>query len=490
MSQQGETDRRQEDEWWRQLYGQPDPAGREPGDTLDDRYSSALSALGEEADGGAATVPRQAGPQETAAQETVSWETEPPAAPAAPAAPRDDRSAGAAPGAASTGRSGHGTDADDAGPPDTLRLRRPGPPAAGPPPAPRPWQYQGPPPSSTAPEAAPAPPGLPPGWAPAEPAPEPPRSAAPPGPPAPAAPAAGSAPAALPEPTLPGVPYVGDGPPTYDPEPTAWPAADPEALDDLVPDTELDGARYGLLTVRTASVRGDSARYRGEPRRDAVLTARFGAGDDAMLLIAVATGPRTSDTAHRAARDACTWMAAAVGRSHARLSEDIRASRRGSLKSGLHRLTDRCYGRLRARGEDLGLDPVEYSATLRCLLLPADPDCRIRLFFGVGDGGLYRIRGGEWQDLDPWRPDERAETEDSPAVRFRFRASVARSGDTLLLCSAGLAGPLRGEPALVARLTQRWGAGEPPGLPAFLGDTQTRVKGYADDRTAVAVWDA
>ncbi|MDX2709283.1 hypothetical protein PV350_41545, partial [Streptomyces sp. PA03-6a] len=51
MSQQGETDRRQEDEWWRQLYGQPDPAGREPGDTLDDRYSSALSALGEEAEG-------------------------------------------------------------------------------------------------------------------------------------------------------------------------------------------------------------------------------------------------------------------------------------------------------------------------------------------------------------------------------------------------------------------------------------------------------
>lgn len=309
-------------------------------------------------------------------------------------------------------------------------------------------------------------------------------------PPAPAAPAVGSAPTALPEPTLAEAAYLGDGPPTYDPEPTAWPAADPDDLDDLVPDTELDGARYGLLTVRTASVRGDSARYRGEPRRDAVLTARFGGGDDALLLIAVATGPRTSDTAHRAARDACTWMATAVGRSQARLSEDIRASRRGSLKSGLHRLTDRCYGRLRARGEDLGLDPAEYSATLRCLLLPADPDCRIRLFFGVGDGGLYRIRGGEWQDLDPWRPDERAETEDSPAVRFRFRASVARSGDTLLLCSGGLAGPLRGEPGLAARLTQRWGAAGPPGLPAFLGDTQTRVKGYADDRTAVAVWDA
>lgn len=480
MSQQGETDRRQEDEWWRQLYGQPDPAGREPGDTLDDRYSSALSALGEEADGeepegeepdGGGEAPWRTVPQDTAA----------------PAAPGDTwyvgTDTGTAPGSGAAGEDG-GTAADDAGPPDTLRLRRPAPPPAA---APRPWQYQGPPHPQALPEPASEPPGLPPGWAPAEPAPDPARSAAPPEPPAPAV---RSAPAGLPEPTLAGVPYVGDGPPTYDPEPTAWPAADPDDLDDLVPDTELDGARYGLLTIRTASVRGDSARYRGEPRRDAVLTARFGSGDDALLLIAAATGPRSSDTAHRAARDACTWMAAAVGRSQVRLSEDIRASRRGSLKSGLHRLTDRCYGRLRARGEDLGLDPAEYSATLRCLLLPADPDCRIRLFFGVGDGGLYRIRGGEWQDLDPWRPDERAETEDSPAVRFRFRASVARSGDTLLLCSGGLAGPLRGEPALVARLTQRWGAAEPPGLPAFLGDTQTRVKGYADDRTAVAVWDA
>ncbi|MFG2301419.1 protein phosphatase 2C domain-containing protein [Actinacidiphila glaucinigra] len=470
MSQQGETDRRQEDEWWRQLYGQPDPGGREPGDTLDDRYSSALTALGEEADGGG-TVPAQAAPRDTAP----------------PAAPGDGRYTGAHPARAPGGRSGAGPDEDDAGPPDTMRLRRPAPPPAT---APRPWQYQGPPHPQAAPRPASEPPGLPPGWAPAEPAPESPPSEAPPGPPAPAAPAAGSAPTVLPQPTLTEVAYVGDGPPTYDPEPTAWPAADPDGLDDLVPDTELDGARYGLLTVRTASVRGDSARYRGEPRRDAVLTARFGGGDDALLLIAVATGPRTSDTAHRAARDACTWMATAVGRSRARLSEDIRASRRGSLKSGLHRLTDRCYGRLRARGEDLGLDPADYSATLRCLLLPADPDCRIRLFFGVGDGGLYRIRGGEWQDLDPWRPDEHAETEDSPAVRFRFRASVARSGDTLLLCSGGLAGPLRGEPALAARLTQRWGAAGPPGLPAFLGDTQTRVKGYADDRTAVAVWDA
>ncbi|MGW7008752.1 protein phosphatase 2C domain-containing protein, partial [Streptomyces sp. NPDC054933] len=85
---------------------------------------------------------------------------------------------------------------------------------------------------------------------------------------------------------------MGDRPPTYDAEPTAWPSADPERLDGLVPDTVLDGARYGLLTVRAVSGRGDSARYRGAPRADALLTARFGSGDDALLFIAVGGGGR------------------------------------------------------------------------------------------------------------------------------------------------------------------------------------------------------
>ncbi|RSS35773.1 hypothetical protein EF902_37075, partial [Streptomyces sp. WAC05858] len=73
---------------------------------------------------------------------------------------------------------------------------------------------------------------------------------------------------------------------------------------------------------------------------------------------------------------------------------------------------------------------------------------------------------------------------------FRFRASVARPGDTLLLCSAGLAEPLRGEAAFADRLAERWDTAEAPGLAAFLADAQTGVKGYADDRTAAAVWEA
>ncbi|MEU5920420.1 protein phosphatase 2C domain-containing protein [Streptomyces sp. NPDC047141] len=323
--------------------------------------------------------------------------------------------------------------------------------------------------------------------------------------------------------------FVGSRPPTYEPEPTALPVARPGELAELVADTVLDGARYGTCTVRAASVRGDSARYRGEPRRDALLTARFGHDETALVLVAVAAGSRAAEDAHLAAADACRWIGEAVCRSHARLSEDIRSGRRGDLKSGLHRLTDRTYGKLRARAAERGLAPDEYTATLRCLLVPADPDCRTRVFFGIGGGGLFRLRDGSWQDLEPLLPEPAAVTGapvvgfgSPPAVReateegdrltmdlgiatapplvedpvpppaepFRFRASVARAGDTLLLASPGLAEPMRGEPALAHELAARWGEAEPPGLAAFLADTQLRVTGYADDRTGVAVWEA
>ncbi|WP_405683502.1 protein phosphatase 2C domain-containing protein [Streptomyces sp. NBC_00057] len=331
-----------------------------------------------------------------------------------------------------------------------------------------------------------------------------------------------------PAPLRPVVGHVGDRPPTYDAEPTALPATVPQELDGLVSDTVLDGAGYGTYTLRAASARGDSARFRGEPRRDALLTVRFGTDESALVLVAVATGARATDRAHLAAADACRWIGGAVGRSHVRLSEDIRAGRRGDLKSGLHRLTDRSHGKLRARAAELGLEPQQYTAGLRCLLLSADPDCRTRVFFGVGAGGLFRLRDGVWQDLEPEVPgtgdvsgeavvgfgsaspgggpdgdhltmDPDTATPPSPYVEgplappaepFRFRASVARPGDTLLLCSSGLAEPLRGEPALAQELAERWTPDQAPGLATFLADTQLRVKGYSDDRTSVGVWEA
>lgn len=266
-----------------------------------------------------------------------------------------------------------------------------------------------------------------------------------PAPPPPAATPSASPPAStVPEPVhiprqSPAVTHVGDGPPTYAAEPTALPAAHPDALADLISDTVLDGARYGSYTLRAASVRGDSARYRGEPRRDALFTARFGEGASALVLVAVAGGARASDSAHLAAAAACRWIGGAVGRSQVRLSEDIRAGRRGDLKSGLHRLTGRGYGKLRARAAELGLEADEYTASLRCLLLSADPDCRTRVFFGVGEGGFFRLRDGVWQDLEPTPPGRSAAAGDA-VVGFGSEPSETPDGDRLTM-DLGVTGP-------------------------------------------------
>ncbi|WP_351222322.1 protein phosphatase 2C domain-containing protein [Streptomyces sp. NPDC002133] len=531
MSQQGEKPATADDDWWHRLYDEstPDTApAPSAGDTLDDRFHSAVDTVGEEQESAPPPPAPGSGPR-------VRWEPsssgppshrapwEPPAPPALTVPPQATRAGTARSGGrsapapqpdAGTGDAGTrnaavgdavvgtGTDTGPAGP-------------SSPPPRP----------SSAPPQVSSAPP--PPVSVPPPPSAVPPRP--PEVPPQPSAPpTAGAEPAvrsaASPRPRT---EYVGDRPPTYDAEPTALPVAHPQELDELVADTVLDGARYGAYTLRAASVRGDSARYRGEPRRDALLTARFGTGEGALVLVAVAGGARAVEGAHRAAVDATRWIGGAVGRSHVRLAEDIRAGRRGDLKSGLQRLTDRSLGKLRARAAELGVPPQEYTASLRCLLLSADPACRTRVFFGVGPGGLFRLRDGGWQDIEPQVPEPSAVTgepvvgygsqlpetpEDDrltmdlgittapsphvdapvppPAESFRFRASVARPGDTLLLCSTGLADPLRGEPSLAEELARRWAGNAPPGLAAYLADTQLRVKGYADDRTACAVWEA
>ncbi|MEU6087289.1 protein phosphatase 2C domain-containing protein [Streptomyces sp. NPDC047085] len=519
MSQQGGRPARREDDWWGQLYDDSteDTGPTAAPDSLDDRFASAKSTVAGAPSGGESRtgdpVPRDPQPYE-----------EPPPDPALP-----PQRAASPPASAPDS------------PPASPSASAPGPPSADPFPRPIPPRQRAP---WEPPSAEPTPPGtLPPATPPPTPPltspelPEAPASATPhdetvarPEPPELPAPAPLSPPLA---PSLSTPDYVGSGPPTYDPEPTALPGADPDELGELVADTVLDGARYGACTLRAVSLRGDSARYRGEPRRDALLTARFGVGEQALVLVAMATGARATPGAHRAAAEACRWIGQAVGRSHQRLVEDLRAARRGELKSGLHRLTDRSLGKLRAGAVEQDLDPEEYTASLRCLLLPADPDCRTRVFFGAGDGGLFRLREGEWQDIEPRvsaasgagepvvgfgsLPAETPEGDrltmdlgiptppspyepaagpgpagaaEPPREPFRFRASVARPGDVLVMCSGGLAEPLRGEPALCAYLAHRWSRSAAPGLAAFLADTQVRVKGYADDRTAAAVWEA
>jgi hypothetical protein len=366
------------------------------------------------------------------------------------------------------------------------------------------------------------------------------------------------------------LPYIGDRPPAYEAEPTALPgSSDLQPGVDLAmigPDTVLDGARYGPLTVRAASVRGDSPRFRGDPRRDALLLTRLGTGDDAMLLLAVAGGVRNSAVSFLAARDACATLTAELDRNRAAILADLRRLSRDTppddgdgdhgdhghgnsgsdphhsplqVAAGLQRLAARVALDLRRHAAHREVEPADYATTVRCLLVPVDPACRSRIFFGVGTGAVYRLRDGAWENLEPPVrgpappppgkppvPDPRsggyaaaaahaqlrAEPAPDPEAAgpsvpggvlpadpgaFRFHALTGRPGDVLLIGSPGTAGPL-GEPGVATYLAERWGPetlraqeeSGPPGLADFLRQVQVRVKGHADDRTLAVLWDS
>ncbi len=106
---------------------------------------------------------------------------------------------------------------------------------------------------------------------------------------------------------------------------------------------------------------------------------------------------------------------------------------------------------------------------------------------GAGGGGAGESRAAPG---GPGAEPSGAAATGAAVEPFRFQAAVARPGDALLLCSPGLAEPFTGQPALAEALRERWSQGQSPGLAAYLADVRLRVKSYADDRTAVTVWEA
>ncbi|MGX9229333.1 hypothetical protein ACWV95_30120 [Streptomyces albus] len=181
------------------------------------------------------------------------------------------------------------------------------------------------------------------------------------------------------------------------------PVVGPDAAVEAVPDTVLEEGRCGAAppcgpppcAVRVPAPPGCRAAtpcwWSGSTR-----------GESGLVLAAVASG------AYRATREATRSVAAALGRGSARLADDMREGRAQALRAGLHRVSDRVFGRLRAQAAAQEAPPGAHTADLRCLLLPADPHCRTRVFFGHGAGGLFRLREGAWCDLDPPHTEEDA----------------------------------------------------------------------------------
>ncbi|MFE6867795.1 protein phosphatase 2C domain-containing protein [Kitasatospora sp. NPDC057692] len=288
--------------------------------------------------------------------------------------------------------------------------------------------------------------------------------------------------------------HVGRKPPTYPAEPTDIPAVSGgDLFGALLPDTVVDGGRFGPLTVRAASVRGDGHRYAAECRQDTALVVRTGE----LLLVAVADGVGSQSHSHHGSHGIVRLLTRQVAQQAGTLLAFLRSGAEPDFADLMSRLVATAAGELAREAERAGLPPKSHATTLRALLVPADPAVPFRGFVAVGDGGLLRLREGGWQNLEASEADEggaliSTRTDCLPEAYERTRARLitdTRPGDLLVLCTDGLALPLLKEPELQRWLGERWGR-EVPGLAEFLWQTQVRVRSYDDDRSVVCLWEA
>lgn len=292
--------------------------------------------------------------------------------------------------------------------------------------------------------------------------------------------------------------------PSYPAEPRELPRVrrglDGAVLTDMV----VDGATEGAVTIRAASVRGDSHRWAGEPRQDALCLARLG-GDtpqDALLLLAVADGVGSARFSHVGSHTACRDLAGLLDPYAGQLVQAIRDGAENALTALVSSAIGRAAEALDRLAAHWGEQPNAFATTLRALLVPVDPAVRHRGFFAVGDGGLALLRQGVWH-LDPAgeatgpTPDPTGVIDTRTAALPTARHAEARvlgpvaPGDLHVLSTDGFSLPLAGEAQMRDFLRAAWGT-EAAALPApadFLWQSQFRVKSYDDDRTVVCLWE-
>ncbi|WP_151482960.1 protein phosphatase 2C domain-containing protein [Streptomyces albicerus] len=292
-------------------------------------------------------------------------------------------------------------------------------------------------------------------------------------------------------------PHSGRKPPMYPPEPRGVPAVRHDPTAALIPDMVVDGAAYGSLTVRAASVRGDSHRYQSEPRQDSLAVALIGApGPEGLLLLAVADGVGSAARSHVGSQEACRLAAIHLDT----VSAELGAALRAGDQSRFAELVDAAVGRvgtlLTHHSYERGDDPAAYATTLRALLVPLDPEIRTRGFLAVGDGGTALLRDAQWNLslTDPEHGGDGMIDTRTAALPYSHRARAqllgpVLPGDVLVLCTDGLSTPLAGDDGMRDFLRSAWGAGAVPAPADFLWQLQYRVKSYDDDRTAVVLWE-
>ncbi|MFE0511213.1 protein phosphatase 2C domain-containing protein [Streptomyces sp. NPDC058964] len=281
--------------------------------------------------------------------------------------------------------------------------------------------------------------------------------------------------------------HVGNRPPSYPPHPLSRPSVrDGDEFAACTPAVLLDGARLGRITVRAASVRGDSHNWEGSCRQDAMTVTRIGPPEAELLLLAVADGLGSAKSSHLGSFLITGQAAIHLDQEAESIHAALRAQDEGELRAIANKAIVGAVSGLR-----LG---QEHATTLHVLLVPTDSSIRERVLFSVGDGGLFVLRGGHWEHANPACDSSLLDTrtEALPHSYRSVKSTLLRTvpGEVLLLGTDGITNPLtQKDPEFAHRLAHAWGGPEAPSLSDFLWQAQTRAKSYDDDRTVICVWE-
>ncbi|MGH3810942.1 MAG: protein phosphatase 2C domain-containing protein [Pseudonocardiaceae bacterium] len=260
---------------------------------------------------------------------------------------------------------------------------------------------------------------------------------------------------------------------------------------DVVPDSVVDGANLGSLTVRAASVRGDHHRQEPNFRRDAYtiqpLTGGFAVPN---LVSVVAAGNPNGSVAQTGAALACRSVVTQLGK----LGGSIDAAWNGQpsidLRELLRPVCNGVANRLTELAQSRQVPEAESSVELVCLVSQlGDTSERRHLAFGIGGGVVLRCTDQGWQLVfsaqeGPGKPEV------LPGGHQALRVGMveSRPDDILLVASQATAQVVTSRDS-GAFFAGQWRQG-PRDLVEFLWQFSARTPGTARDRTAVCLWDS
>jgi serine/threonine protein phosphatase PrpC len=259
-----------------------------------------------------------------------------------------------------------------------------------------------------------------------------------------------------------------------------------------VPDTVLDGADLPGLAIRGASLRGDEHRYFGITRQDAMSLWHVADGQTQAYLACVADGVGSEPLSQYGSSQVCELARDEVQR---RLSALFRAKPDRGLCELCTDLTADLGEQLAARADSLDVPARELSTTLVAAVVEAqsaDQERRRCVVFAIGDSPAFLLRAGMFIPVLADQHDTEITSTATSALPTAVGQVAAVSGelaagDVLMICTDGLANPMRNQ-ATVDQLAAWWGGDDVPSLPEFGWQLSFRAKSYGDDRTAVCFW--